>query len=178
MMNERWVKIPGYEGLYEVSNMSRIKSVDRCFVRNGVTVYLKGQLLKQHLSKRGYWCVKLSNGGKTKTKTVHRFVGLFIKNPQSLPDINHKDGNKTNNHIDNLEWCNHTQNMQHAIKNGLINRLSGEDNKLTKKIKDKETGKVYPTIRHAVNEIGINRNTLVSYLSGHRNNKTNLVYSS
>lgn len=177
MKQEKWRPVPGYEGLYEVSNMARVRSVDRHFVRNGINVYLNGMILKQHLAKRGYHCVKLSKNGINITKTVHRFAALFIPNPNNYPHINHIDGNKGNNDLKNLEWCTHKQNMAHANEAGLIRHPSGGDSKLSKSVKDVITGVIYPTARVAAKELGISRGTLVCYLSGHRTNKTNLVYT-
>lgn len=80
----------------------------------------------QRIGPKGYYHVNLSIGGKCKTYQVHRLIAkAFIPNPQNFPVINHKDGNKLNNHIDNLEWCTYQYNTQHADKNGLITRAVG-----------------------------------------------------
>ena len=92
MEKEIWKDIPNYEGIYEISNF------------------------------KGYLQVGLSNKGD-KTFRVHRLVALtFIPNPYNLPQVNHKDGNKKNNCVDNLEWISNYDNMQHAVKLGLTKR--------------------------------------------------------
>lgn len=177
MGKEKWIDVPGYIGLYQVSDKARIKSLDRVHYRNGFLIKLKGKILKQHISKRGYYCVKLSKNGVTKTRPVHRYSGLFVPNPENLPCFNHKDGNKLNSLPYNLDPCTQKQNMQHAYRTGLIVRKSGQYCKLSKKIIDSATGNVYANANEAAKELGLKRGTLVCYLSGHRTNKTNLVYA-
>ena len=107
-----FVDIKGYEGLYSVSKKGDIYSYPK--YRH------KGKLLKKYLRKDGYEEVGLSKNKKRKTFSVHRLVGAgFIPNPEKLPEINHKDGNKQNNLYSNLEWATSSENQIHAIKNGL-----------------------------------------------------------
>lgn len=106
---EEWRPVVGYEGLYEVSNLGEIRSLDRMTVmKNGVTRITHGKILKQgrYNSKSTYRGVTLCQNGIMKKHSVHRLVALaFIPNPDNLPEINHKDENKQNNCVDNLEWC-------------------------------------------------------------------------
>ena len=105
-MKEIWKPIEGYEGLYEVSNMGRVRSLDRKFkTRQGRIISVKGQPIKADPSKRsGYVQVHLSNNGDRRTYQLHRVVAKsFVENPENKPEINHKDGIKTNNRADNLE---------------------------------------------------------------------------
>lgn len=108
-MEEIWKDIPGYEGLYQVSNKGNVRSLNwgnRGFVRN---LYLK-----KH--NRGYRHVELAKNGKRKAFTVHRLVATaFIPNPNNYQTINHIDEDKTNNTVENLEWCTMSQNMRHTI---------------------------------------------------------------
>lgn len=95
MKKEYWKPVVGYEGHYQVSNFGRVKSIK----------FGKEIILKQKI-KGGYYCVNLSKNNKVKTYLVHRLVAeAFISNPDNLPQVNHKDEDKTNNIYTNLEWC-------------------------------------------------------------------------
>ena len=105
-MKEQWKKIEDYEN-YSVSNLGRI--------RNDKT----GLMQNQYLSNK-YFLVCLSQGRKWKMFRAHRLVAMaFVPNPENKPCINHKNLNKTDNRVENLEWCTDLENMQHAIKNGI-----------------------------------------------------------
>lgn len=83
-------------------------------------IYSKNKIKATSITKKGYKIVNLSNNGVAKSFSVHRLVAIhFINNPDNLPQVNHIDGNKLNNHIDNLEWCTNQENILHAIKIGL-----------------------------------------------------------
>ena len=129
-MIEEWRPIEGYEGLYEVSNTGRVRSVDR-YIKNGHSSYRlhKGKVISLLKGEYGYIQVNLYYNGKNYKKYVHRLVAqAFIPNPDNLPQINHKDEDKTNNRVDNLEWCTAKYNINYgtrkdkvretAIKNG------------------------------------------------------------
>ena len=107
----------GYEGLYKVDENGNVFSV-----RNN-------KLLKRMMFPSGYEYVHLCNGkGKTKLFRVHRLVAeTFIPNPNNLPEVNHKDGDKLNNNVKNLEWCTNVENMRHSVETGLRN-IKGENN--------------------------------------------------
>ena len=99
--------------------------------------YGKRRVLKQRVNSKGYLCVNLSNNGKITTRAVHRLVAeAFLENTQSLPMINHKDGNKFNNHIDNLEWCTALHNSREAVRLGLIKGKKLLSHEEADKIKD------------------------------------------
>lgn len=117
-MIEIWKSIPGYEGLYEVSNTGQIRSLDM-YVKVGFGAYRlqKGKVLSPAKDKYGYLVVSLTYNGKHKTIKVHRLVAqAFIENPDNLPEVNHKDEDKTNNIVENLEWCNHKYNMNYGTR--------------------------------------------------------------
>ena len=124
-MKEIWIPIAGYEKCYEVSNFGRIKSLKRK-VRVGIPgqhpYWLKERILKPYIDKKGYLHIDLKVKGTRKNKKLHQLVAqAFIKNHHNLKFINHKDGNKKNNQIENLEWCSIAQNNKHAWENGLTN---------------------------------------------------------
>ena len=117
-MNEEWRTIEGYEGLYEVSNLGRVRSLDM-YVKCGYGNYRlhKGKVLSPTKDTNGYLRVVLSCNGKHKSITVHRLVAqTFILNPDNLPEVNHKDEDKTNNNVDNLEWCNRKYNINYGSR--------------------------------------------------------------
>lgn len=110
-MDEIWKDISGYEGLYQVSNLGRVRSLDR--ISNGRR--LKGALKSNIKDKDGYFKVNLYKDGKLSTQQVHRLVAKsFIPNPDNLPQVNHKDEDKTNNCADNLEWCTNEYNNKYS----------------------------------------------------------------
>lgn len=101
-----WKPVPGYEGLYSVSSDGKVKSLFR---------YKK--TLTPSVTRHGYETVELFSDGKSKRFLVHRLVALaFIPNPENLPQVNHKDENKRNNHVSNLEWVTAKQNMNHGTR--------------------------------------------------------------
>lgn len=104
---EEFRDIPGYEGVYEVSNLGRVR-------RNG-------KILKPGKNRYGYLYLNLSKNGTRRNATIHRLVAQsFIPNPQNLPEINHKDEDKTNNTVDNLEWCTREYNSNYGSRNKKI----------------------------------------------------------
>lgn len=111
MNTEIWKDIKGYEGLYQVSNFGRIKSLSRTMNnRFGGEAQLKERIRKLY-KYQGYFRVALCKNCIQKSYNVHRLVAqAFIPNPDNLPIINHKDENPSNNHVENLEWCTHQYN--------------------------------------------------------------------
>lgn len=116
---EIWKPVVGYEGLYEVSNLGNVRSVDSMRITHNqygehLSKY-KGRLLKPGKNSDGYLYVNLCCQCVQKTFRVHRLVAeAFIPNPDNLPEVNHIDEDKTNNRVDNLEWVSHIQNMRHG----------------------------------------------------------------
>lgn len=122
-MNEVWKDVVGYEGLYQVSNLGRVRSVDRVTfstgtMREDANYHFKGKLLKQgnrNASISPYKQVVLYKDRKHKTYGVHRLVAeAFIPNPNNLPQVNHKDENPSNNNVNNLEWCTAKYNVNYG----------------------------------------------------------------
>jgi hypothetical protein len=111
---EIWKDIKGYEGLYQVSNLGRVKSL-------GNSKSKKEKILKPFKRGRGYLTVKLFNNNKKKQIFIHRLVAeTFIDNPDNLPQVNHKDENKQNNLLDNLEWCTNKDNARYSFSKEIL----------------------------------------------------------
>ena len=129
-MIEEWRPIEGYEGLYEVSSYGRVRSLDRFIVDSlGHKRFYKGKVLSPIKDKNGYLSVKLQEGNK---HNIHRLVAeAFLPNPDNLPQVNHKNEVKSDNCVDNLEWCDQAYNnlygtrlerfIKTKIKNGYVN---------------------------------------------------------
>ena len=136
---EIWKPIKGYEGLYEVSNLGNIRSLDRYIEQKQFsgTIFkrlYKGKILKPQLRNSGYLMVNLKN----KQIVVHRLVAeTFIENPENKPYINHKDACRTNNCVSNLEWVTHSENVQYGVKNGRYKRSDEFKNKVSKTMRKK-----------------------------------------
>jgi hypothetical protein len=131
-MIEEWKDIIGYEGLYQISNLGRVKSLSRVYVcGNGRTVNKKETIISQQKNNHGYLYCFLYNGDK-KIKYIHILVGLhFIENENNYPQINHLDLNKENNIISNLEWVTNQQNTihQYSLKRDLPTGVSKRGNR-------------------------------------------------
>jgi len=137
-MNEIWKDIPGWEGFYQASDYGQIKSLSRKItLYNNGTYYTKEKIKNQSINRKGYPIVSLNKPEIQKTMTVHRLVALtFTPNVNNKPEINHIDGNKLNNNINNLEWCTAKENSKHAVKLGLKKGNFGEKNGLSKVTKE------------------------------------------
>lgn len=115
MIKEEWRDIKDYEGLYQVSNLGRVKSLPRLRHNQYNNIEI---IMKQKKTPNGYLQVSLSIDGVQTLKNVHRLVAeAFIPNPHNLPQINHKDENKANNIFTNLEWCSSKYNMNYGNRN-------------------------------------------------------------
>lgn len=119
--NEEWRDIVGYEESYQVSNLGRVKSLARgIFEINGKQRVSKEKILKSKRISSGYRAVILYKDRKEKTMYIHRLVAQsFLQNDNNYTDVNHKDGNKENNCVENLEWVTRSYNIKHAYNAGL-----------------------------------------------------------
>ena len=130
IQDEVWKDIEGYEGLYQVSNFGNIKSLPKVRHNGRGTYIQKEKILKPSNTSTGYKKIELCKDGKRKGFKVHRLVAIaFIPNPDNKPEVNHIDGNKINNNIDNLEWVTSSENTIHAYETGLNSNKKDLDEK-------------------------------------------------
>lgn len=123
-MEEIWNPIYNYEGYYEISSDAKIKSIDRV-VKSKSNRFCKGKILKQTNDKYGYKTIQLNKNGKRKVYFVHRLVILSffgVDTNDNKNQVNHKNGNKSDNRLSNLEWMTASENTKHAWKTGLASR--------------------------------------------------------
>lgn len=120
-MQEIWKDIPNYEGLYQISNLGNVKSLERIVTHNKYgTAHIKEKLLRPRDDSKGYGRVVLYKNNKKKQFKIHRLVAeTFLPNKSNKSAVNHIDGNKKNNNVNNLEWCTIKENNIHAFENGL-----------------------------------------------------------
>lgn len=117
METELWSDAKEYEGLYQASNIGRVKSIK----------FGKERILKPFTNSSGYLQVSLFKNGKKKNFYVHRLVAeAFLPNPDNLPCVNHKDEDKTNNNVNNLEWCNCRYNVNYGTRNKRIGKSNSK----------------------------------------------------
>lgn len=127
-MKEIWKDIKDYEGLYQISNLGNVQRIGEYIIQSkGKTKYkryMKNKTLKFNSDKQGYLLVHLCKAGIRKCKKVHRLVAdAFIENKDNKPYVNHKDGIKQNNSVNNLEWVTPSENNIHAYRTGLTNPI-------------------------------------------------------
>ena len=185
-MKEVWKDVVGYEGIYEVSNIGNVRSLDRCVSgKLNSKHFVKGKVFKLQKSHKGYKTVILHKHGKASQKQVHRLVAeAFISNPFNLPQVNHKDTNKENNCVNNLEWITNYDNMQHAMRNGCFgeftdrqrcavmeNIIKCHEKQKKNVIQLDDFGNIiaeYESIKQAEKETGINNSKITMCCKGKR----------
>ena len=120
MEKEIWKDVVGYEGLYQVSNLGRVKRMSKLCVRRNNKFMLKEKYMKNHYQKAGYLYTRLTKNEKSRNFFIHRLVATaFIPNPDNKPTVNHINGIHDDNNVNNLEWATYKENNIHAYKNGL-----------------------------------------------------------
>lgn len=165
---EIWYDIPRYVGYYQISNFFRIKSLSRWAVygkyNKNHKKFIGEKLRSPSKPKNHYLHFIFHINGIKKTELLHRLIGeVFIPNTNNFPEINHKNGNKTDYRIENLEWCTRSQNQRHALDTGLVNPAFGEahyrarlSSKQIIEIRKKYIPRIYST-RMLANEYGVNQ---------------------
>lgn len=167
LANEEFKDIPNYEKIYQISNYGRVKTLNRIYVRsNGKKQTYKEKIKKLCIDCYGYCYVGLSKNKSSKRIKTHLLVAkCFLPNKNNYTEINHKDGNKLNNCVSNLEFCTHSYNIQHAWDNDLISRekpsIRYGKNKSAKKIKIKSNGEIkeYDSIKRFIEKTNISYST-------------------
>ena len=176
-MQESWKDVKGYDELFSISNTGKLYSKISC------------KILKQHIRKNGYCTVASKIGGRNGKSVcfkIHRLVAEAFLDPpsQSLLDevsktfygivsVNHKDGNKQNNHVENLEWCSHSENIKHAYATGLIKGNAGVSNKMSFFKTEDERISAYVNFK----ESGLSMNKFAKLIGTTRNTISRLVES-
>ena len=151
---EIWKDVVGFEEQYEVSNLGNLRSKERLVKhwRGGERKY-KSNVKNIRLNDKGYFRCNLKNGGKRYDFTIHKLVALaFIPNEENKPFVNHKNGIKTDNRVENLEWCSASENITHAVKNRLIKtKLTDEQAKeiFNSQLSNRKLAKIYD-INHSI----------------------------
>ena len=157
--------LKGYENSYQISDSGRIFTKRRLI---GNQIYYGKELVPQ-LTQDGYLKVTLSKNGDCKKFYLHRLVAIqFIENSTNLPQVNHKDGNKLNNNINNLEWCTKQENQSHAVRTGLMQR--GQD-RPSAKLTEAEVLEIYKLkgilkAQDIANKYNVSKNTINCILRG------------
>lgn len=155
---EKFVEINEYNGIYEISSFGNVISNN----------FGKRKILKQSTMTSGYKMVVLKKDGKQKSFSIHRLMAIaFLPNENNLPQVNHKDGNKLNNDLSNLEWCTQSQNIQHMYDSGLktykplhYKGKFGKEHNRSKSVKCVETGVIYGSMSEAGRLLNIDHSSV------------------
>ena len=185
-----WKNVKGYEGLYQVSHKGDVKSLDRVYDLGNRKCLYRGKMMQATDNGSGYLRIKLSKNNKSRRVMVHRIVAdAFLLNPKKYRVVNHKDGNKKNNALENLEWCTHSYNNLHARKIGLIDvekmrKINSETGKRNIvniyghnriRLINTQSKKIYNSIQEAAKDCSFNRKKLSAMIRGDIENETSLI---
>lgn len=177
---EIWKSIRGYETLYEVSSYGRVRSLKHLVKQSGnkgatFSRYYNGKVITQREGIGGYIFVCLSNGASKKTMRVHKLVAeAFIPNPNNYPQINHKDENKSNNRVDNLEWCSPSYNCNYGTR---IDRIRVKTGKPVRQYDiNGNFIQEFPSVSEASRTLGISLSSIASMANGRKRMKNGKEY--
>lgn len=187
-----WKDIEGYEGLYQINELGEIKAFERTSIGGfGAVNFRAEHIMKKNLGRNGYLTVRLSKNNKGRTELVHRLLAKsHIPNPSNKPCVNHKNGIKTDNRIENLEWVTYSENNKHAIDNklklykkGKLHHNYGKKDlpmhKIESTLKIKcfctKTNVIYESIAEAAKGINRPRTKLILMLNGKIKNTTTII---
>ena len=161
-MEEEWREIKGYEGKYQISNLGRVKSL------KGNHGNYREKILSGSPNTGGYLQVDLLKNGKRNTFKIHKLVAIhFIDNPNNLPEINHKDENKQNNKVSNLEWCTRKYNQNYGTRTQRASeKMKGSKNPRSRKVQCITTGKVFNYIKEAAEYYNIDKHSISDCCKG------------
>lgn len=174
---EEWRDVKGYDGIYQVSNIGNVRSVTHTTVyKDGRVGHYEGKMLTPQNGNNGYKFVNLSKNGITNNVDIHRLVAeTFLPKDDERNVVNHKDGNKHNNTVENLEWVTYSENSKHAVRTGLLDMkpfiIAGQTAR-KKKIAQIDTKgkiiKVFDSGAEAARQLGLSIGNISSCANGIR----------
>lgn len=164
---EVWKDIKGYEGVYQISNTGKVKSLSRYIKRNTGLGKTEEAIKKPVVKANGYLGVGLWKNKKVKNFTIHRLVAIhFLENPNNYKYVNHKDEDKTNNNVENLEWCDILYNANYGTGNERRSLSNLNNEGKSKRVINLNTGIVYPSVREAQRQTGIDAGSIIKCCKG------------
>lgn len=167
IIEEEWRDIAGYEGLYQISNLGRVKSLNRMINGSyGSKKVIKCRMLRPVDNSKGYKCVLLCKDGKKCRTYIHHIVAqAFVANPDKCSEVNHKDEDKSNNRADNLEWCTRRYNVNYGTaRERITNNMTGPYK--SKQVICVETGIVYASSMEAERKTGASHSNIIKCCLG------------